>query len=189
MTLDEKLNNFYQSAINDATEQSMKMIESYEESLEKITNEKKATLKKEAEERLQAETENLIREKNKKLSSESIRMKRELSEKTTEKIDQLFQDVKAKLVSYMKTPAYTDYLISKISEAIQFAGNDELTIYINPSDAALKDTLEAKVKKEITISTTDFMGGIRCVIPNRHILIDHSFLSKLKEEKANFKLA
>lgn len=188
MTLDEKLNNFYQSAINDATEQSMKMIETYEQSLEKITNEKKETLKKEAEERLQAETDNLIREKNKNLSSEAIRLKRELSEKTAEKVDSLFIDINKKLQSYMKTPAYTDFLIQKITEAITFAGNDDLTIYINPTDSSLKDVIEEKVKKEITISTTDFMGGIRCVIPNRHILIDHSFLSKLKEEKANFKL-
>lgn len=189
MTLDEKLNNFYQSAINDATEQSLKMIENYEQSLEKITNEKKETLKEEAEARLQAETDNLLREKNKNLSSESIRLKRELSEKTSEKIDLLFADIEKKLQAYMKTPAYTDFLIKKIEEAVLFAGNDDLTIYINPTDASLKDEIEAKVKKELTISTTDFMGGIRCVIPNRHILIDHSFLSKLKEEKANFKLA
>lgn len=189
MTLDEKLDNFYNSAIEDATAQSVKILDSYEVSLKQMAEEKKNSLKKQAEQRIHTESDNLLREKNKKLSNESMNIKRAISEKTKEKVDILFDDVEKRLSSYMKTPEYQNFLINKIKEAVAFANNDEITIYINPTDAHLKSALEAATQVELTISSIDFLGGIRCVITEKHILIDNSFISKLKEEKSNFKLS
>ena len=73
--------------------------------------------------------------------------------------------------------------------AIAFAKDDKLTIYINKTDAHLKEDLEAATHVELMISNIDFFGGIRSVIPDRNILIDNSFMSKLREEKMNFKLS
>ncbi|WP_455716822.1 V-type ATP synthase subunit E [Anaerosporobacter sp.] len=189
MTLDEKLDNFYHSAIDDATAQSVKMLESYELSLKEMAEEKKKSLKKQAEQKIHTESDNLLREKNKKLSNESMSIKRAISEKTKEKIDILFTDVEKRLSAYMKTPEYQDFLVNKINEAVAFANDDEITIYINPTDAHLKSALESSTKVELTISNIDFIGGIRCVITEKHILIDNSFISKLEEEKSNFKLS
>lgn len=189
MTLDEKLDNFYHSAIEDATAQSVKILDSYELTLKQMAEEKKNTLKKQAEQKIRTESDNLLREKNKKLSNESLNIKRAISEKTKEKVDILFDDVEKRLSSYMKTPEYQDFLVNKIKDALAFANNDEITIYINPTDAHLKSALEAATQAELTISNIDFLGGIRCVITEKHILIDNSFISKLKEEKSNFKLS
>lgn len=188
MNLDEKLDNFYNCAIDDATTQSIKMLESYEQSLKVMCEEKKKSLIKQAEEKIRSESENLIREKNRNLSSESLKIKRILNEKSKEKVKFLFLDVEKKLTNYMQTPEYQAFLVKKINEAIEFAKDDELTIYINSSDAHLKTALEDATRVNITISNIDFMGGIRCVVPDRHILIDNSFMSKLREEKMNFKL-
>ena len=46
----------------------------------------------------------------------------------------------------MKTEAYDDFLIKCIRKAVAFAGNDELTIYINPTDE--KNVLIWKVLQE-----------------------------------------
>ena len=188
MTLDEKLDNFYHSAIDDATAQSVRILESYEQSLKTMCQEKKTALTNQAEIKLRTESENLVREKNKNLSNELINIKRSISEKSKEKIDILFVDVEKKLAEYMQTVAYTELLVSKINESITKTNGDALTIYINPTDEHLKRELEVATGVELTISSTDFLGGIRCVIPDRHILIDNSFTSKLKEEKTNFKL-
>lgn len=189
MTLDEKLDNFYHSAIDDATAQSVKILESYELTLKEMAEEKKKSLKKQADQKIHTESDNLTREKNKKLSNEILNIKRTISEKTKEKVDILFDDVEKRLSSYMKTLEYQDFLVKKIKEAVSFANNDEVTIYINPTDAHLKPALEAATQVELTVSNIDFLGGIRCVIPEKHILIDNSFISKLKEEKSNFKLS
>ena len=46
--------------------------------------------------------------------------------------------------------------------------------------------LEAKVQAPITVSQYSFSGGMRAVIPSKNILIDHSFETKLIEEKERF---
>lgn len=187
MTLDEKLDNFYHCAIDDATAQSIKILESYEQTLKEMYEEKRKSLIKQAEQKLRIESENLIREKNKNLSNESLNIKRALSEKSKEKVEILFNDVEKRLSAYMQTPEYQTFLVNKINEAVDFAKGDELTVYINQTDSHLKSALEDATHLELMISNVDFFGGIRCVIPERHILIDNSFMSKLREEKSNFK--
>lgn len=189
MTLDEKLDNFYHCAIDDATAQSIKILESYEQTLKVMCEEKKKSLVKQADQKIRIESENLVREKNRKLSSELLNIKRTLSEKSKEKVEILFNDVEQKLTTYMQSPEYQTLLINKINEAIAFAKDDKLTIYINKTDAHLKEDLEAATHVELMISNIDFFGGIRSVIPDRNILIDNSFMSKLREEKMNFKLS
>ncbi len=188
MTLDEKLEQFYNATIDSATKQNLKITGDYKDSLDKILEEhKKDTLKK-SDIAYQLESENLIREKNRTLSSASINIKRKLSEKTFQLIDDLFEEVENKLQDYMKTEEYTSLLIKQILNAKEFARKDEVIIYINSSDTHLKEMLEEKTKIILTISATDFMGGTRAVIHDKNILIDHSFSSKILEAKESFTL-
>ena len=57
---------------------------------------------------------------------------------------------------------------------------------LHPSDAHLKDDLEAKTGASLTVSREDFIGGTRAVMQKRRILIDYSFKSALSEEYDNF---
>lgn len=188
MTLDEKLEQFYNATIESATNQNLKITGEYKDSLAKILEDhKKDTLKK-SEASYQLESENLIREKNRTLSSASINIKRRLSEKTFSLIDDLFRDVRKKLEAYMKTEEYISLLIKQILNAKEFARKDEVIIYINSSDSHLKEMLEEKTKVILTISVDDFIGGTRAVIHHKNILIDHSFSSKTQEVKESFTL-
>jgi V/A-type H+-transporting ATPase subunit E len=188
MTLDEKLEQFYNATIESATQQNLKITGDYKDSLAKILEDhKKDTLQK-SEVTYQLESENLIREKNRTLSSASINIKRKLNEKSSQLIDALFLDVKKKLEEFMKTEEYTSLLIKQILKAKEFARNDEVIIYINSSDSYLKEMLEQKTKVTLTISASDFIGGTRSVIHEKNILIDHSFSSKILEVKESFTL-
>lgn len=86
----------------------------------------------------------------------------------------------------MKTEAYDDFLIKCIRKAVAFAGNDELTIYINPTDEKRRSDLEGATRVHLTISAEDFRGGVRAVIRSRNILIDNSFSTQLKEQYDKF---
>ena len=67
----------------------------------------------------------------------------------------------------------------------EFCRNDELTIYINPTDEKKRSDLEDATRVHLTISTEDFRGGVRAVIRSRNILIDNSFSTQLKEQYDN----
>ncbi|MBH1942343.1 V-type ATP synthase subunit E [Mobilitalea sibirica] len=188
MDPNEKLDNFYTAVIDSATAQSIEIIEDYKKTLQKIYNERKQAAQKKAQNTYQIETDNIIREKNRRLSGDILESKRKVLEKTSLLTDKIFKDVRKKLDAYMKSPAYVKYLSNKIAEAYEFARGEEIIIYINPSDEALKSVLEKITGVNLTISNRDFMGGIRAVIPSRTILIDHSFTTKLSEQKETFRL-
>ncbi|MFR0867439.1 MAG: hypothetical protein ACLSGV_13340 [Eubacterium sp.] len=86
----------------------------------------------------------------------------------------------------MKTDDYKKILEKRIQKSLDFADGEEILIYINPSDAHLKDDLEAKTGSSLTVSREDFIGGTRAVMQKRRILIDYSFKSALSEEYDNF---
>lgn len=183
MTLDEKLEQFYNVTIESATTRNIEIVEEYKASLTKTLEDHKREAIRKSEEAYKLESEDLIREKNCSLSAEAINVKRKLNEKILELSDALFEDVLVKLQAYMKTKDYEDLLVKQIKNAKEFAREDEMTIYIDPADEHLKQSLEDTTGVTLTVSSYDFVGGTRAVIPAKNILIDHSFTSKLKELK------
>lgn len=188
MTIDEKLEEFSNSAIDAATKQSQEQINEYKDSLKKLFEEHKNDAQNKANSTLRLESDNFMREKNRRLSTDAITMKRQLNEKQDELKDTLFSHVTEKLVSFMKTEDYTKILVKRILEAKIFSKGEPITIYINESDADKKSFLETETGLKLTISKIDFFGGIRAVIPSKSVLIDYSFLTKLAEEKETFTL-
>lgn len=186
LTIEEKLNNFYQSSIETARANANAIIEEHQAALDKIFTEHKETMERQAAAELAAEKEKLKRELNKQLSTEQLHIKRSLSRKNMELKDKLFAEVIEKLRAFKKTPKYTAYLERKIKETCDFAAGDALTIYLNASDAHLKEQLEQSTNAELTLSREDFKGGVRAVIETKHILIDNSFLTLLNDERETF---
>lgn len=186
MTLDEKLEQFYNATIESATTRNIEIVEEYKQNLDKMFDEYKKDALKKSEQTYRLESENLIREKNRTLSSEAINIKRKINEKNLELTDILFDDVMKRLQEFMKTKEYEDLLVKFIVAAKEFAREDDLTIYINPTDIGLKQNLEDKTNVSLTISQYDFIGGTRAVIHAKNILIDHSFSSKIAAEKEHY---
>lgn len=189
MILKEKLDHFYTSVIDSATTQGTQIVTDYEKTLNKIFEERKQAAIKKAENTYRIESEEIAREKNHQLSVEAIEIRRNILEKVEEITDSVFIDVEKKLKEFMKSQAYEDFLAAKIIEASSFANDAEINIYLNPTDQKRKSTLEERTGIKLILSDRDFHGGIRAVIPSRSILIDHSFLTKLSEEKEAFKLS
>ncbi|MFA9463467.1 MAG: V-type ATP synthase subunit E [Velocimicrobium sp.] len=188
MTIEEKLRIFYDTTIADATKQSEVIITEYKASLKNIYDEHKKEAGEKATFTLDVECQKLVQEKNKDLSLQSLEFKRQINEKAEALKSLLFEDVEKRLLAFMTTKEYTALLVSQINAANKFSSEDEMTIYINHSDADKKAFLEKATGSSITISTIDFMGGTRAVIHSKNILIDRSFLTKFSEEKDMFTL-
>ena len=98
----------------------------------------------------------------------------------------MFDEVLSLLSDYMKTEAYDEFLVKCIRHAAEFSGNDPVTIYINPSDETKRTELENATGAALTVSTEDFIGGMRAVIRSRNVLIDNSFKTQLRNEYDKF---
>lgn len=183
MTLEEKLEHISQAAIEDATQQSEALIEEYQQDIDKIIKIHEEEINQRNIAEYEYQYAKIEREKNKAISQAMLESKMAVSKKNGELSDKLFELVKNKLSAYKETPEYEAYLLKLIKSAVDFSNGNEIMIYIDPSDASLKEDLEKKSGKTITISTEEFFGGIRAIITEKNILIDESFATKISEQK------
>ena len=187
MTIDEKLSHFYDITVEDARAKAAAILEEHKQTLEKMTAERKALSEENVQAQIKAETANARREVNKALSAEQLTIKRDWTKKQNELKEKLFSEVKELLDSFTKTPEYETYLTGKIKEALDFAEDDEISVYLFPEDSALAEKLQQTTGVTIQIAKDSFLGGIRATIPQKNILIDHSFAGNFEATYKEFK--
>ena len=187
MTIDEKLQHFYEVSLDEAREDAARAIQDHKDYLQKVLEEHKQSRTQTAEAEVKAETEHVRREVNKALSSEQITLKRNWSLKQNELKETLFAEVKNRVQQFTATPEYQDYLCRRIREAKDFAEDDEILIFLSPNDKELLDSLTARTGCPLQVSSENFLGGIRAEIPAKNILIDNSFAANLEAMHKEFK--
>ena len=187
MTTEEKLKHFQDICMVDARERSARMLDDYMKALEGAYEEHTADARRRADMQVEAETEKLEREINKRLSIGQLDLKREFSRRQEELKDKLFVELKDKLANFMETQEYQRLLDHQVKAVKEFAGDEELIVYMDPSDVDKVQRIALHHNASIKISEYSFNGGTRAVIPGKHILIDNSFETKLNEARHAFK--
>ena len=188
MNIEEKLQHFAQYSMEEARGHYDGVIREYTATMEEIFQDYQEKKRRQENLEVKTETERLIRENNKRISEEQTRIRRTLSSRHDELKDKLFVEMKDRLVRFAVSPAYQQLLVRQLKEAIAYARGEELILYIDPSDAERKLSLEVAVGAPVRVSSYSFNGGTRAVIPGRNILIDNSFETRLAEARENFKL-
>ena len=187
MTIDEKLQHFYEVSLEEAREDAAQAIQEHKKLLSEKLEEHRQLSRQNAEAEVKAETEHDRREVNKALSAEQITLKRDWSKKQEELKEALFGEVSTKIRDFMSTSEYETYLCRKIKEAQDFAENDEIHIFLSSTDRERLDALIQKTGISRQVSGEDFIGGIRAEIPHKNILIDNSFAANLDAMRKEFK--
>lgn len=187
MTTEEKLKNFQDICMTDARDRCGRQLDEYINALEQTYEEHVKDAERRADRQVEAETEKLQREINKRLSIGQLDLKREISRRQEELKDKLFAEVKDKLDHFMGTRDYHDLLERQVKAAKEFAGEEELIVYMDPVDEDLVQRIAFHQNVTIKLSEYSFGGGIRAVLPGKHILIDNSFQTRLQEERHAFK--
>lgn len=187
MTIDEKLSHFYDITVEDARTKAAAVLEDHKQTLEQMVAEHRVRSEENAQAQIKAETANAKREINKALSAEQLMIKRDWTKKQNELKENLFAEVKAHLKDFTQTSEYMDYLIDKVKEALDFAGEDDLSLYLSPEDSDLLEELQKRTGATIELSESSFLGGIRATIPHKNILIDHSFAGNFESVYKEFK--
>lgn len=186
MTLEEKIAHLQSTSMEQARAEGNAIINSHREALEKIFEDHKAEALRQAETRIKAETTNARLSLNQAKAKAQLEIKRRRGKVQQELKDKIFYEAGSLVNDYMKTEDYNDFLVRCIHQAVRFAGEDPVIIYINPSDEEKRSDLEDATRAHLTISAEDFIGGIRAVIRSRNILIDNSFKTQLRNEYDKF---
>lgn len=171
-----------------ARERRTAILREHKASLAAREREHRAMYARQAAQRLQTESVRLSRAGRRTLSRKKLELKRSLIEKQAALTEELFAEVRALLEEYKRTPAYQELLIRQIRAILDYAGDGQVTIYIDPADAPRLQALTDAVHTPLAVSSRSFLGGTQALLTNRHIFIDNSFAARLEEEKAAFVL-
>ena len=186
MTTEEKLQHFYEVSMDTAKEEATKVLDEYKAALETEMERHKQEKQAASESQFKIDSDNAAREINKALSAEHLHIKRKLSKKQQKLKESIFAEVEELLDDFSKKPEYTDWLEDKIKQSLEIAENDSVQIYLTAKDSAKAEELTKRTGITPLISETDFLGGIRAVIPEKNILIDNTFLTAFESEKERF---
>lgn len=186
MTNEEKLQSFQTITMEEARKKGNDELKAYTESVNQAFEEYKEMKEQQAQLTLKAEKDNLYREMNKAVSLEQIHIRHEYTKRYEELKSKLFVEVQNRLADYMDSPEYSKLLEKLIRKNKEYAGKEAITIYIDPADADRLTSLQAATGAMLTVSEYSFGGGIRAVLPERNVLIDDSFQTRLKEAMENF---
>ena len=186
MTTEEKLQHFYEVSMDTAREEATKVLDEYKAALETEMERHKQEKQAASESQFKIDSDNAAREINKALSAEHLHIKRKLSKKQQKLKESIFAEVEELLDDFSKKPEYTDWLENKIKQSLEIAENDSIQIYLTAKDSAKAEELTNRTGITPLISETDFLGGIRAVIPEKNILIDNTFLTAFENEKERF---
>lgn len=186
MTTEEKLQHFYEVSMDTAREEATKVLDEYKAALETEMERHKQEKQAASESQFKIDSDNAAREINKALSAEHLHIKRKLSKKQQKLKESIFAEVEELLDDFSKKPEYTDWLEDKIKQSLEIAENDSVQIYLTAKDSAKTEELTKRTGITPLISETDFLGGIRAVIPEKNILIDNTFLTAFENEKERF---
>lgn len=186
MTLEEKIEHLQAVSMAEARAEGNAIIDNYRAALEKVLKDHKEEALLQSQTRIKAETVNARQQLNQAAAKAQLELKRKQGKIQLELKDKIFEEVADLINDYMKTEAYEDFLIKCIRKAVEFADGEQMTIYINPSDEQRRSDLEDAAGARLTISSEDFIGGVRAVIRGRNILIDNSFKTQLRNEYDRF---
>ena len=186
MTLQEKTEHLKDAAMLEAREQGNAIIGQHRRALENLYEQHKAEALRQSETRIKAETNNVKQQYNMAASKAQLELKRELGKTQRRLKKQLCREVEERLQEYMKTEEYKQLLVEYIEKAAAFAQGAAMTIYINPTDEDKKEYLEEHTGMTLTVSKEDFIGGVRAVIHERNILVDHAFKGAIEQEYQKF---
>ena len=186
MTTEEKLKHFLDVTTESTNAKNAKVLTDYTNALEKALEEHKEESTRKAALQLKLSEDSFKKKQNAEIARAQLQIREKAGELSEELKAKLFTEVRDKLENYMDTREYQDYLVAEIRKAKQFAGDEEVLIYIDPADSGKLNSLASMTNTTVEVSKYGFGGGIRALIRARNILIDQSFETKLKEAEEAF---
>ena len=166
MTIEEKMDHFRSLSLESASSKSAESLSSYKQSLDDDLELHKETASQLAEESKKALMNQVRANSKKKLSSEQMKIKKELTQK--------------------QSAINLVYLENQIKNIMSEYSDIDITIYIDPNDSSLLDELKSKTGGNIEIYNKEFLGGTRTIVPEKNILIDNSFKTRLADQQDLF---
>ena len=184
--LTEKLNTFTSLVLKDAEQKREKLLENVQKEYSERIDAKENELLQGAYENIQQNIQSAQKSANERVLHAELDSKKKLIMRREEIIDDVMKLSRAKIVEFIESDKYEEWLLSKIEKALFEVGKG----YISSDDIKLKEKIEQiPDTSRITVEASgekDFLGGAKVLNTDRKVAVDYSFKEMLSEEKQKF---
>lgn len=188
--LTEKLNTFTSLVLKDAEQKREKLLENVQKEYSERIDAKENELLQGVYENIQQNIQSAQKSANERVLHAELDSKKKLIMRREEIIDDVMKLSRAKIVEFIESDKYEEWLLSKIEKALFEVGKGSKTIYISSDDIKLKEKIEQiPDTSRITVEASgekDFLGGTKVLNTDRKVAVDYSFKEMLSEEKQKF---
>lgn len=188
--LTEKLNTFTSLVLKDAEQKREKLLENVQKEYSERIDAKENELLQGAYGNIQQNIQSAQKSANERVLHAELDSKKKLIMRREEIIDDVMKLSRAKIVEFIESDKYEEWLLSKIEKALFEVGKGSKTIYISSDDIKLKEKIEQiPDTSRITVEASgekDFLGGAKVLNTDRKVAVDYSFKEMLSEEKQKF---
>ena len=188
--LTEKLNTFTSLVLKDAEQKREKLLENVQKEYSERIDAKENELLQGAYENIQQNIQSAQKSAHERVLHAELDSKKKLIMRREEIIDDVMKLSRAKIVEFIESDKYEEWLLSKIEKALFEVGKGSKTIYISSDDIKLKEKIEQiPDTSRITVEASgekDFLGGAKILNTDRKVAVDYSFKEMLSEEKQKF---
>lgn len=180
----KKTNNFLEAIEKYAQQQKQQMASEFEVF-------KAAELKKAEEEGLKEAyniIQNEIAAKKSEITSQLARREQEsrlnLFSRRKEMTDEIFSQVKEKIIGYTKTDKYKEKLLSFAKEVKNAVNGNSCVLYLRSDDMKYSDELLSVFDGKASAEEADdiLLGGLRCYCEEMSMIFDETFDSRLEAQ-------
>ena len=139
--LTEKLNTFTSLVLKDAEQKREKLLENVQKEYSERIDAKENELLQGAYENIQQNIQSAQKSANERVLHAELDSKKKLIMRREEIIDDVMKLSRAKIVEFIESDKYEEWLLSKIEKALFEVGKGSKTIYISSDDIKLKEKL------------------------------------------------
>ncbi|HBR02599.1 MAG TPA: hypothetical protein DD738_08310 [Ruminiclostridium sp.] len=184
----EKLNRFSYTVMKEAEKKKNELIAEAEKLRREAIDTNEIRYLKMAYEHIQDVVHKLDKEINEEISRAIIEGKQSLFARREENIQNIFQNVREKLLTFRQSDEYKGHMRNLIDRGLQEAGAGELCVLADSEDLPLLEEIRAEKKNafEVSESEDELLGGCLFFNKTRGCMLDLSFANRLREEKGAF---
>lgn len=186
----EKLNTFTSLVMKDANAKREKLLENVEKEYSERMDEKETELLKYAYENIQQGVQEAKKEANDRLRHAELESRKKLIVRREEIIEEIMKEAKSKLLEFIKSDKYEEWLLGRTEKALFEVGKGKKTVVISSDDVKLKEKIEQILEMpDLTVEASgerDFLGGVKVINTSRKVAVDYSFGEMLLQQKREF---
>ncbi|MDR3090973.1 MAG: hypothetical protein LBU36_02075 [Clostridiales bacterium] len=180
MNVDQKLDLFLKSAMDDAVAHKEQVLADLDAHYRKACDDYRREAETNAKKRLKDEYFKALRViKNKEIIQAATESKKSLIDLRNQFYEDIFKNVEAKLLDFTQSAEYAEYLVNGIGKAAE--GLPDAEAYLLPDHLKLVAGKKALARVALKNAEEDFWGGFR--IKSGGLVIDNTFKTRFAEER------